>query len=49
MSLLYISVIINQMINICLTFHKKAYCEIRKVLEEVEISADDKVSISCKN
>ena len=46
MSLSHVSVIIDQMINICLTFRKGAYCEIRELVEGVEISTDDEISAS---
>ena len=46
MSLLHVSVIIDQIINTCLTFRKGAYCEIRKVLGGAETSAGDEISAS---
>ncbi len=46
MSLSHMSVRIDLMIDLCLTFHKELYCEIREVLEGAEISADDEISIS---
>ena len=46
MSLLYVSVIINLIIDPYLTFRKEVYYKIREILEEVEISANNKISIS---
>ena len=46
MSLSHVSVIIDLMIDLCLTFRKEVYCEIREVLEGAEISVDDGISVS---
>ena len=48
MNILHVSVIINQMINSYLTFRKEVYCEIREVLGEAEISADNEISTAKK-
>ena len=46
MSLLYISVIIDLIIDLYLTFRKEVYYKIRKVLEEAETSTRDEISTS---
>ena len=46
MSLSHVSEVVNLMIDLYLTFRKEAYREIREVLEEVEISTDNEISIS---
>ena len=48
MSLLYVSEVVNLMIDPYLTFRKGAYREIREVLEGAEISTDNKISTSWK-
>ena len=44
MSLSHVSVIIDLMIDPCLTFRKEEYCEIREVLGGAETSAGDGIS-----
>ena len=48
MSLSHVSVIIDLMIDLCLTFRKGAYCAIREVLGGAETSAGDGISASWK-
>lgn len=48
MSLSHVSVIIDSMIDPCLTFRKGAYCEIREVLGGAETSAGDGIFASWK-
>lgn len=46
MSVSYVNVVIDQMINLYLTFRKKAYCEIREILKGAETSASNGISVS---
>ena len=48
MSLSHVSVIIDLMVDPCLTFRKGAYCEIREVLGGAETSAGDGISTAGK-